>query len=140
MPNKSTRKIQHPLRLTVFTALLTSFFGSTAMSNSDSVTEETDAVVWITESRSSNSVTLEVFARSNPHEAGRYQLNVRKTGTSGSSTSRQSGTIPAQGSTEIVGPLTTSRMSLRPGERLQAEVLALTPDGVEHIDKVDIQF
>lgn len=99
------------------------------------VAAEESAPAWIVESQALDGVMLEVFAALRPGESGRYELIAEKSGASGSSVSRQGGVIPESGGAQV-GPLTRSRLSLRQGEILDAELRVTTSAGRTHSETV----
>jgi hypothetical protein len=88
--------------------------------------------------QSDHFVTLQAFAHLPQGGAGRYEFTANKTGPSGTSVTRQAGTVSANPDGGASGPLTTSRLSLRAGEQLIAVLEITTPTGEVLRDQVEI--
>jgi len=97
-----------------------------------------DRAAWIASSQNSDTVTLQAHAHLKEGESGRYNLMVKKSGQSGTSTTRQAGRIPAGDGLPAVGPLMTSRLSFRRGETLTADLVVETSTGREIRDVVTL--
>lgn len=96
---------------------------------------EDNRTAWITVDQDSESVALQIFAALEFGETGTFQLISQKSGKSGSGTSRQSGRI-GQGDGNVNGPFSTSRFSLREGEKLEVELLVTTSSGRTFVDRI----
>jgi len=105
------------------------------LSASASSAESEDREAWIVVDRGNESVSLKVFAALEPGETGQFQLKSRKSGNSGSAVSQQSGSIRS-GDGGVAGPFSTSRFSLRDGEKLEAELVVTTSTGRTITDTV----
>lgn len=101
------------------------------------VMADEDRDAWIASSRSGDAIMLQAYARLESGESGRYHLIVRKSGQSGSSTTRQAGRIPPGDGVTETGPLMNSRLSFRPGDTLEAELVVETSAGREIRDTVE---
>lgn len=110
-------------------ACLGGIFASTASVADDA------AGVRIAVSEAAGSVTLQAFADLPDGAFGRYEFIATKTGASGSSVTRQAGTV-ARGRTSA---LTTSKLSLHVSESLDAELLVTTSTGQVYRDKVELR-
>jgi len=118
----------------VFSLSLTSLAAALMLAAAGAAGGET-ARAWIETARGQDSVTLSVFATLGPGMGGRYELVARKSGSSGSATTRQAGRVPADAG---AGPFTTTRLSLGAGERIVAELTVTAGDGRVHADRVEI--
>lgn len=94
--------------------------------------------VWIASSPSEDTITLQAYARLEHGESGRYRLTVSKSGKSGTSTTQQGGSIPAGDGQSETGPLMSSRLSFRSGDRMEAELVVQTSTGREIRDVVKL--
>ncbi|WP_294620925.1 curli-like amyloid fiber formation chaperone CsgH [uncultured Roseovarius sp.] len=83
---------------------------------------------WLDMSQHDGLVQIEVFSNLKKGLGGEYQLNVVKSGPSGKSVNRQSGTVPvSQG--EAMGPLSVSRVSLEPDASLSVTLKVTDKNG-----------
>jgi len=90
------------------------------LSVSNPVAAEESRSAWIAVDQDSESVALQIFAALDVGETGSFKLISRKSGKSGSATSQQAGQI-GLGNGDVSGPFSTSRFSLRSGEKMEAE-------------------
>lgn len=89
---------------------------------------------WLDMSQKDGLVQIEVFSNLEKGVGGEYQLNVVKSGPSGKSVNRQSGTVPvSQG--EAMGPLTVSRVSLEPEAKLNVTLRVIDKNGTVFEDE-----
>ena len=84
---------------------------------------------WIVSTPSADALTLQAHARLESGESGHYRLIVRKSGQSGVSVTRQTGSIPTGDGLTETGPLVVSKLSFRSGETLEAELIVETSTG-----------
>jgi hypothetical protein len=91
------------------------------------------ARAWIEQQRDAGGVTLRAYADL-PGPGGRYALETRRTGAAGRAVTRQAGAVPEDGT----GPLTVSRLSFAPGDRLEAELVVTTAAGEVLRDRLSI--
>lgn len=89
---------------------------------------------WLDMSQNDGLVQIEVFSNLEKGMGGKYQLDVVKSGPSGKSVNRQSGTVPvSQG--EAMGPLSVSRVSLEPEASLSVTLKVTDKNGAVFEDE-----
>jgi len=112
------------------------FAAATALGLSvSSSSAEEGRTVWIDVDQGNDTIALQVFAALDAGETGQFRLVSKKSGTSGSAISQQSGRIGI-GTGDVTGPFSTSRFSLRAGEQLEAELIVTTSYGRTLVDKI----
>lgn len=84
---------------------------------------------WIVARPSAGMVTLEAYGKLDDQAAGRYELRAVKTGSSGQSTSRQTGLVPVSVEDQEPKPLAISKVSVEEGATLNVTLVVTGPNG-----------
>lgn len=114
------------------------FFLAFLLGHAGAATADAPSNAWVEATQEDGMVRVEVFAKLDPGVAGTYEMSVAKSGTSGTSKSRQAGRVPLSEDGAIVGPLTVSRMSLEAGALLTVDLKITTENGVVFVDAIEI--
>ena len=93
---------------------------------------QSDQQIWLDYSRAGDKYTFIPSARLSPGETGRYELTINKSGTSGRSSTRQSGALPSVASTNTKVALAKSAITLKSTDQWNAELIVTLSDGTVH--------